>query len=193
MAKNKISKKPVNNSELKNKAIFFDRDGVLIVDKGYAYKPESIEFNKGLVACLNSVKNFGYLIFIITNQSGVARGYFSLYDVYHFHQSLQFKIQESGGPVFDGIFICPHYSEGLNKDFVKLCDCRKPGIALIEQAKHAYDLDLKNSFLIGDKMSDMQCAENAGLTGVLFGSNTIEPRGATHQISQLLELSKILI
>ncbi|MBP9706277.1 MAG: HAD family hydrolase [Oligoflexales bacterium] len=192
MAKNQPFKKSAASSK-KNKAIFFDRDGVLIVDKGYAFKPETIEFNIGLVACLNKAKNLGYLLFILTNQSGVARGFFSLYDVYHFHQTLQFKILESGGPVFDGVYVCPHYSEGLNKDFVKFCDCRKPGTALVEQAKHSYDLNLNESFLIGDKDSDMQCAENAGLTGVLFGSNPKGRRGtSTQQISQLSELTDIL-
>jgi D-glycero-D-manno-heptose 1,7-bisphosphate phosphatase len=150
-----------------NKAVFVDRDGVLNVDLGYTYKLTDLRLVDGAVDGLKVLQKAGYLIVMITNQSGVARGFFSLDQVHQFNEALTKAIKAHIQPFkFDAIMICPHHPEGKTLEFAVACECRKPGTKLITDAATRLNIDLKRSWLVGDKASDIECAINAGLTGI---------------------------
>ena len=149
------------------KAVFLDRDGVLNVDLGYTYKPADLRLVDGAIEGLSALKSMGYKLVVITNQSGVARGMFDMNHVHAFHDALLKAIQDKiPGFDFDAIMICPHHPEGNIAPYATACDCRKPGIKLVTDASARLDLDLSQSWLIGDKDSDVDCAINAGMRGI---------------------------
>ncbi len=147
-------------------AAFLDRDGVLIRDHGYVYQPKDLEILPGVYQGLKLLKERGYWLILVSNQSGVARGLFTCQDVDTFHQALQAELALHHAPLLDGLYYCPHHPEGSVAAFRKACTCRKPGIGLIEQATLDFPIDWSRSLLIGDKDSDIECAINAGIKGV---------------------------
>ncbi len=151
-------------------AIFLDRDGVLNKDVGYVYRLEDLVVLGGVVESLTKLKVKGFLLIVVTNQSGVARGKFDLSAVSLFNSQLEKEIARQGGPVIDGFYVCPHHPEGIVEAFKKRCDCRKPSPGLILQAAKEHSIDLKKSWMIGDKDSDVQCAKNAGVRAILAQS-----------------------
>jgi D-glycero-D-manno-heptose 1,7-bisphosphate phosphatase len=152
---------------MQRKAVFLDRDGVLNVDLGYTYKPADLRLVDGAIEGLKDLIELGYALVVITNQSGVARGMFDLDHVHAFHAALLATIQkEIPGFKFDAIMICPHHPEGKVAQYSVACECRKPGTKLVTDAAQKLNLDLKNSWLIGDKDSDVDCAINAGMKGI---------------------------
>ncbi len=149
------------------KALFLDRDGVVNLELDYVYRIEDFEFVPGIFELCAEFQQRGFLIFIITNQAGIARGYYSEAD---FRKLTNWMVQEfkSNGITIEKTYHCPHHP-----DFGGECDCRKPNPGMILQARAEYDLDLKQSVLIGDKQSDIQAGINAGiLTNIRF-NNTI--------------------
>lgn len=178
-------------------AIFFDRDGILIEDIGYPHLPEHLVFVDGVISALSEIKNFDCFFFLITNQAGVARGYFDLDTVRSFHQLMEKQLWEKIGWKFDGIFVCPHYAKGTVEEYAVNCACRKPKVGLIEQACATKSVDLKVSVLIGDKSSDMQCALNAGMRGVYIPSRydldkELAQNGNILQIENVSQLGPLL-
>ncbi len=150
-----------------NKAVFVDRDGVLNVDLGYTYRPSDLRLVDGAIDGLKTLQKAGFLIVMITNQSGVARGFFSLDHVHQFNEALTQAIQtQIQSFKFDAVMICPHHPEGKVAEYSVPCDCRKPGTKLLTDAAAKLNIDLKSSWLVGDKASDIECAINAGLTGI---------------------------
>ncbi len=141
-------------------AIFLDRDGVIIEDKHYLSDPNNIEIRPFVKEALLQLQN-QYRLIIITNQSGVARGYFPETDVYNVNNRL-LEILEFNGIGIDGIFYCPHHPEAKLDEYRIDCDCRKPKQGLIRIASKIFELDLKTSILIGDKDSDIQAGKEAG-------------------------------
>jgi len=141
---------------MNNKAVFLDRDGTIIEDKGYTYKLSDLILFSEAVAGLKKLKEF--LIFIITNQSGVKRGYFSIEDLYNFNQKLVSNLEKKGVRI-KKTYYCPHVPEDR-------CDCRKPSSKFIEIATKKYNINLKGSFVIGDKPSDIMLAKNAGTKSI---------------------------
>lgn len=139
---------------MKRKAVFFDRDGVVNVDRGYVYSPKDFEFNSGFFELLSFFKSRGYLLFVVTNQSGIARGYYSINDFLDLTQYMQETIKNKLGFAFDKVYFCPH-SEG--------CKCRKPEIGMANEACMDFEIDLAQSIMIGDKESDMKFAQKAGI------------------------------
>lgn len=144
-----------------NKAIFLDRDGVLIDDLHYNCNIDKININLKLIPILKELQS-NYKLIIITNQSGVARGYFKLLDVINFNNNLVDNLNKLGVKI-EEVFVCPHYVYGNVKKYSITCNCRKPNIGLILQAKEKYNIDLSQSYLIGDKKSDIECGKNANL------------------------------
>lgn len=139
---------------MKQKAIFLDRDGTINVDKGYVYRIEDFEFIKGVPETLVRMKNKDFLIIVITNQSGIARGYYTEDDVLKLHLQINDDLFNNYGIRIDKFYYCPHhYKEGFGKYKVQ-CECRKPNSALIEQAIKEFDIDINKSYMIGDKESD---------------------------------------
>lgn len=147
---------------MKNRAVFLDRDGTVNVDKNYLHKPEDFEFEKGVTETLKYLFSKNYKLIIITNQSGIARGYYTVDDMNKLHEHMKILAKNSGFE-FAGFYFCPHMPDAG-------CDCRKPGTALIEKAAHDHSIDLEHSYMVGDKESDMVAGSKAGLKTVLVGS-----------------------
>lgn len=153
-------------------AIFFDRDGTLNVDTGYLYKTEEFRWIEDAPAALRWANDHGYLTVVITNQSGVARGFYTEADVEKLHRWMNQRLAEIGAHI-DAFYYCPHHPEGTVAKYRKHCDCRKPGTALIEEACGALHIERSASFFIGDAERDMECAARSGLRGVRYEGGSL--------------------
>jgi len=141
------------------KAIFLDRDGVINIEKNYLYKIEDFEFVDGVFDALTYLQDKGYLLFIITNQSGIARGYYSLEDFNTLTKWMNDEFKQRDITISQ-VELCPH---GPNDN----CKCRKPKTLMIENILKNYNIDLEKSWLIGDKLSDIRCAQNANIQNTI--------------------------
>ena len=140
------------------KAVFFDRDNTLIKDKNYMHKVSDLMFYDDTFSALKLIQSKGYKLFIITNQSGIGRGFFTEDQMNIFHKAMLEAFSENDIH-FMAIKHCPHSPDDN-------CDCRKPSPKMIKECIDQYDIDTKSSFMIGDKAIDAQCGENSGLFGV---------------------------
>ena len=157
-----------------NRAVFFDRDGVLNIDTINLYKIEDWVWIDGAREAIKFCNDAGYLAIIITNQSGIARGLFNEDDVDRLHNFVQAELKKVGAHL-DGIYICPHHVEGTVEPYNIECDCRKPKPGLILRACEDFDIDPKQSYMIGDKQRDVDAGLNAGCKGYLFdGKNLLD-------------------
>ena len=156
-----------------NKAIFLDRDGTLNIDKDYLYKIEDFEFLPDVVESLKTLYEEGYLLIVITNQSGIAKGYYSEDDLAVLHRWMKAYLQEQGVGITD-ILYCPHHPDAIVKKYKSDCLCRKPGIALFEQAIKRWDIDIDKSFAIGDRLRDLEICYDSLCKGILVGSRQEE-------------------
>ncbi len=152
-------------------AVFIDRDGVLNEDKGYVSKVEDLVVLPTVPESLLRLKKRGFLLIIITNQSGIARGYFRREDADRFHTALQQRIIELGGTAWDALYMCPHHPSGVVGEFAIDCACRKPKPGLLEQARQDYAINWDASFLIGDKDSDVACGKAVGIRTIQITSD----------------------
>lgn len=155
-------------------ALFLDRDGTLIEDKNYLNSLSDIKFFDDVPQTLKKLKNLGYFLIIVTNQSAVARGYIEEAFVHQTFDEMN-RILESYQVQLDNQYYCPHYLLGEAPYNVE-CDCRKPKTGMIEAAIRAYQIDLRNSWVIGDKISDLQMAIRMGCQAglVLTGKGKVE-------------------
>lgn len=157
---------------MKLKAAFFDRDGVLNVDKSYLYKIEDLEWIDGAKEALAYLAQHGYSVFVVTNQSGIARGYYTVDDMNKLHEFMAQQVAAAGGKI-EKFYYCPHLPEGKIAEYAVECDCRKPKPGLILRAFEEYDIDKDAAFLIGDKPRDVESAEAAGIKGYLFSGGNL--------------------
>ena len=157
---------------MKRKAAFFDRDGVLNVDKSYLYKIEDLEWINGAKEALAYLTQKGYTIFVVTNQSGIARGYYTVDDMNKLHEFMAQQVAAAGGKI-EKFYYCPHLPEGKIAEYAVECDCRKPKPGLILRAFEEYGIDKDAAFLIGDKPRDVESAEAAGIKGYLFSGGNL--------------------
>ncbi len=151
------------------KAVFLDRDGTINVEKEYLYRREDFEFLPGVPQALRSLQDAGYLLIVVTNQSGVARGYYSLKDVDQLHHYMCDRLRQQGVELA-AIYVCPHHPEKGLPPYNIDCECRKAKPGLLLQAAKDFDLDLSASFMIGDKVSDVGAGLSAGCTSYLVRS-----------------------
>ncbi len=162
------------------KAIFLDRDGTLLVEVGYLNHPSQVVPYHFTAEALKLAGEAGFLLILITNQSGIARGYLSEAELGAIHERMQAILRESGVEL-DGIYYCPHHAEGTIERYTKKCACRKPGTVLGEQAAERFGIDLGASFMIGDKETDLAFGRALGVTPCLvrtgFGSFEESSRG----------------
>ena len=157
-----------------SKAVFFDRDGTLNVDTVFLYKKEEFEWMDGAIEAIRFANENGYKVIVITNQSGVARGYFKESDVNALHDWMNEQLKKYGAHI-DAFYYCPHHPEAVVPEYRKKCECRKPGAKLVEDACRDFNIDKKASVMIGDADRDIECAEKAGVKGVKFtGGNLLE-------------------
>ena len=158
----------------KRKAVFFDRDGVLNVDKDYLPDIEKLEWVEGAKEAVAYLTKAGYTIFVVTNQSGIARGYYAVDAMHRLHEHMAKELAEAGGKVTK-FYYCPHLPNGKVEEYAIECDCRKPKPGLLIQAMNEYPIDKEASFLIGDKQRDLDSAEAAGIRGYLYeGGNLLD-------------------
>jgi len=137
-----------------NKAIFIDRDGTINVNVEYLDNPEDFQMYPGVGEGIKLLKDSGYKIIIITNQSGLARGYFSEETLDKIHERMKKELYEKGATI-DGIYICPHHPD-------ENCDCRKPKTGLLEKAITDFNIDPEKSYFIGDRMLDVEAGHKIG-------------------------------
>lgn len=179
---------------MKNKALFLDRDGVVNLDHGYVYQIVNFEFVDGIFDLLKCAKQKDYLIIIITNQAGIGRGFYSEADFHTLSRWMCNKF-ESIGTVIDSIYFSPfHPTEGLGK-YLKDDFSRKPNPGMILEAESDFDIDLKSSVLIGDKISDIKAGLSAGIgKNILFNPDGLQNDSNLDffQVSSLREASCFL-
>ncbi len=159
-------------SSIKRKAVFFDRDGVLNINKGYVHRRGDFEWIPGAQKTICFLKKAGYLVFVVTNQGGVARGYYQEKDIQRLHQWMNLELAKIGTGI-DRFYYCPHFAEGVITRYRKVCNCRKPSPGMILQAFDEWSIERSGSFLVGDQETDLQAAANAGLPGYLFATTNL--------------------
>ena len=157
--------------------LFLDRDGVINVDVGYLSDPAKLEFIPGAIEAMQEAQRRGYDIIVVTNQSGVARGYYT---------------EEAEGVKVLAYYYCPHHPEGTVAEYTKDCDCRKPNPGMLTKAIQDWNVDVDGSFLVGDKPSDAQAAESIGMRAYPFEEDNLmtflEPIFAWEEGRKLLGL-----
>ena len=160
---------------LRRPATFFDRDGVLNVDEGYTHRHEDFRWIDGAKAAIKRANDEGRYVFVVTNQAGIARGYYDESDVRALHRWMNDDLRSSGAHIDDFRF-CPHHPEGTVADFRMFCNCRKPQPGMIESLLSAWPVERRESMMIGDKQSDIDAAAAAGIRGFLFDGSNYDSR-----------------
>jgi D-glycero-D-manno-heptose 1,7-bisphosphate phosphatase len=143
-----------------------DRDGTINEQMGYINHLSRFVLLPGTAEAVRLLNEHGYWSIVVSNQSGVARGYFPIELVHEVHAFMK-RALEKEGAIIDGIFFCPHYQGGSIPDYSVDCDCRKPKTGLIDQACREFEIDLGRSYVIGDRYSDLELADRCGLMGIL--------------------------
>ncbi|MFH1386439.1 MAG: D-glycero-beta-D-manno-heptose 1,7-bisphosphate 7-phosphatase [bacterium] len=147
-------------------AVFLDRDGTIIEDTGYIKSPKEIKFIPGAIEAIKQLQLAGYKIIIISNQAGVARGYYSE-DMLQTIDKTVHRLVLHGGAHIDASYYCPHHPEHGVYPYKQECDCRKPFPGLIKKAEKDLKLDLSRSFMVGDKTTDIEAGQKAGVKTVM--------------------------
>lgn len=157
--------------ELPRPAAFLDRDGVLNVDHEYVHRVDQLEWIDGVPEAIRLLNDAGYLIIVVTNQSGVARGYYDEAAIGALHDHMRDRLAAQGARI-DAFYYCPHHPDGKVAAFTMQCDCRKPGTGMLEQAARDWRIDRARSFMIGDKDIDIAAATAFGIRSALFNAAT---------------------
>ena len=145
---------------MKNKAVFIDRDGTINVDGPYLDDPDEFEMYPGVGEGVKKLKENGFKIIVITNQSGIARGYFTKSDLAAIHDKMNAEFKKFKVDL-DGIYYCPHHPDDN-------CNCRKPKTGLFEKAIKEHDIDVKKSYMLGDGIHDIEAGKKIGVTTILI-------------------------
>ncbi len=148
------------------RAVFLDRDGTLSEDVGYARDVAQYRLFPWTAPALRALRRAGYRVIVITNQSGVARGYFTEELVREVHRRFEQELRRFGA-WWDALYYCPHHPEGIVAAYRRVCSCRKPAPGLVERAQREFALDLARCYFIGDKYSDIELAHRVGASGIL--------------------------
>ncbi len=151
------------------RVIFLDRDGTLNEEVNYLHRREDLRLLEGAAQAIRSFREAGYRIVVVTNQAGVARGYYQEKDVHELHAYMNEILGQDGAQV-DHFFYCPHHPvHGIGK-YKKACHCRKPETGMFEKAEQFYEIDKEHSWMIGDKLIDVEAGRNFGVHTVLVGT-----------------------
>lgn len=189
------------NLLIKQKCVFLDRDGTINKYKGLLYKEDDLELENGVVEAISQINNSEYLAIVITNQPVVARGLCSISDIENIHRKLE-TLLGNQGVYLDDIAYCPHHPEkgfeGENKVYKIECKCRKPNIGLIEKMAEKYNINLEESYFVGDTTVDIKTGKNAGMKTVLLRTGEGGKDGKYHclpdfVVSDLQEAVKLII
>lgn len=147
---------------MSRKAAFIDRDGVLNEERAFVYRREDFAFLPGAVAALGLLKEAGYLLVVVTNQSGIARGIYSEADYLALTEHMRAQLAAAGVPL-DAVEYCPHLPNARLERYRVDCDCRKPKPGMLRRATQALDIEPGASFLVGDRLSDIEAGRAAGI------------------------------
>ena len=183
---------------MKNKFVLLDRDGVINVEKSYLHKIEDFEYEKNVVEGLLKLRDLGYKFAIITNQAGIARGYYTEEDYLKLQNFIEDNLMKKGIKIEKSYF-CPHHPNVTGKYGIE-CNCRKPNTGNFELAIKEFDIDVKNSFMIGDKITDLIPAEKLGIMPVLvktgYGLESLKKLEGTKLnsivVNDILDFSEVL-
>ncbi|MCL4640615.1 MAG: HAD family hydrolase [Olivibacter sp.] len=154
--------------QVNRKAVFLDKDGTIIPDIPYNVDPNRITFEKGVVRGLKELAANGFVFIIITNQSGIAKGYFTEDEIFEVKKALARLFIEEGLPPFEGFYFCPHHPDGIVSRFSYACNCRKPQPGLLERAAEDHHISLSQSWMIGDILNDVEAGNRAGCKTILI-------------------------
>ena len=184
-----------------NKAIFLDRDGTINVERNYLYRIQDFEFLPGVIDALRQLQRAGFLLIVVTNQSGIGRGYYTEED---FNKLNKWMVEylNNQGVVISDVYYCPHLPDATVRIYRKECECRKPKLGMYMQAVSEHNLDLSQSYAIGDKIRDCEICKSTGCKGFLIGNNEkykIIQNVKAHKISNvtycndLYECAKVIV
>ncbi|MEZ4905102.1 MAG: HAD family hydrolase [Spirosomataceae bacterium] len=169
---------------MKQKCVFLDRDGVLNQDiEGYLYRPEEIIIPEGVIEGLQQMKQAGYLLIVITNQAGIAKKLYTQTDVWKCHQYLQ----EKCGNVLDDLYYCSHHPDYDSRSLL-----RKPESLMLEKAIAKYDIDITQSWFIGDRPTDIQAGKRVGIRTIYLSTTTFEA-GSDKHVTNFSEATQTVI
>ena len=164
--------KKTNLNLMKRPAVFLDRDGVLNIDNGYIFKVDDFIWIDGAREAIKLLNKFGFYVFVVTNQSGIARGYYTEDDVKLLHKYMNKNLNEVNAIIND-FFYSPFHPSDKSGKYKHLKHLRKPNIGMLQDACNKWDIDINKSFLVGDKQKDIECAKNFGIKGYLFKENNL--------------------
>lgn len=166
-----------------NKAVFLDRDGVITKEPPhYAHRIDQLKLVPKSAETIKGLNEGGFKVIVISNQSGVARGYYQEKDIKIYNNEMKRQLEEKGAHI-DAIYYCPHHPEATIKEYRIDCNCRKPKPGMLKRAEKDLNLDLKRSFLIGDKISDIEAGYRAGCKTILV--LTGQGNGELKKISEM--------
>lgn len=151
-----------------SKAVFLDRDGTINADEGYLYRKEDFIFLPGVFEGLRQLQEAGYLLIIVTNQSGIARGYYTEEDFSRLNAWMLSRFEDEGIHITE-VYYCPHHPEAVIEKYRVECNCRKPKTGLFREAEQKYGIEPGLSFVIGDKLRDCALCDGSGYRGFLVG------------------------
>jgi D-glycero-D-manno-heptose 1,7-bisphosphate phosphatase len=151
---------------LSRRAVFLDRDGTIIEEVGYLDRAERVEFYPWTIDAIRAFNRAGLAVVMISNQSGIARGFFTESVVDEVHARMAGMLAR-GGARIDAYYYCPHHPDGKVAGYARSCDCRKPGRGLVDRAVRELDVDPARSFVVGDRWVDVALARAVGASGVL--------------------------
>ncbi|WP_145513228.1 D-glycero-beta-D-manno-heptose 1,7-bisphosphate 7-phosphatase [Yersinia massiliensis] len=143
-------------------AIFLDRDGTINVDHGYVHEIDNFQFIDGVIDACRELKEMGFALVLVTNQSGIARGMFTEAQFLSLTEWMDWSLADRGVDL-DGIYFCPHHPDGSVAEFREICECRKPLPGMLLQAQNEMNIDMAASYMVGDKIEDMQAALAANI------------------------------
>jgi D-glycero-D-manno-heptose 1,7-bisphosphate phosphatase len=170
------------------KTIFLDRDGVINKDLNYLYKIDNFKFINGVFHACNYLQNIGYKIIVVTNQSGISRGYYSETDYLVLCKWMVSKFRENGIEILN-VFHCPHSPD-------ESCNCRKPKPGMLLNAKVKYNVDMQNSWMVGDRENDIKAANEAGIQNTILvrSGHNIDERNsnAVHIIDSIKDINQVI-
>ncbi len=153
-----------------SKAIFLDRDGTINVEKNYLYKIDDFEFLPGVVDAMKMLQEAGFLLIVITNQSGIGRGFYTEKD-FKVLNDWMVSYLKGQGVIINAVYYCPHLPDAAIRKYRMECECRKPKLGMFRQAVIEHEIDLSKSFSIGDKIRDCEICKSTQCKGFLVGDN----------------------
>jgi len=148
------------------RAVFLDRDGTINVEVGYLCRPEDFALIEGSAGAIRRLNEAGFLVVVVSNQSGVARGYFDEQQVDRVNETMARELERFGAHL-DAVYYCPHYPEGIVEKYRRRCDCRKPGPGMVLKAEAELGIDVSRSYVVGDHQGDIELAKNVGARSIL--------------------------